>query len=229
MEAKYLIGPSAFALCENGRSFFVCGIFERCRGPPLEFGSQPNFRKSEDKILKKELLRNIPGYASFCDECSFEKCEDEYPGWTGIEKYIVFSNLTRDELTSKYPEIVAFISPYILIDRTVSTALVSYKRNDDKHHWRAVHRESGFGFDELTEFIHDELLDDRMEEDVMLRIMLQEAMDQLTDAQRRRVQLRYFEGLTYAQIAKLEQTTDPAILKSISVALRKMKKFLEEG
>lgn len=179
--------------------------------------------------MKKELLRNIPGYASFCDECSFEKCEDEYPGWTGIEKYIVFSNLTRDELASKYPEIIAYISPYILIDRTVSPALVSYKRNDDKHHWRSVHRESGFGFDEFTEFIHDELLDDHMEEDIMLRIVLKQAMDQLTEVQRRRVQLRYFEGLTYAQIAKLEQTTDPAILKSISAALKKMKKFLEEG
>ena len=53
-------------------------------------------------------------------------------------------------------------------------------------------------------------------------------MGQLTEAQRRRIKLRYFEGLTYAQIAKLEQATDPAVLKSVTVALEKMKKFLEE-
>lgn len=94
--------------------------------------------------MKKEFIRNLPGYAEFRTVCSFEKCEDEYPGWTGKEKYIVFSQLSRRELERRFPEITKAISPYILIDDSVSDALVEYKRNEDKHHWRAVHRQSQF-------------------------------------------------------------------------------------
>jgi len=179
--------------------------------------------------LKTELIRNLPGYAEFRTLCSFEKCEDEYPGWTGKEKYIVFSKLCRKDLETRFPEITTRLSPYILIDASVSRSLVEYKRNEDKYHWRSVHLESGFGFDEETKLKHPELLDDHAEEKMMLRILLVHAMDQLTEAQRRRIQLRYYERLTYAQIAKLENTSDPAVLKSIVAALEKMKIFLEEG
>lgn len=179
--------------------------------------------------MKKELIRNLPGYTEFRSCCRFEKCEDEYPGWTGKEKYIVFSQFSRSDLESRFPEITKAISPYILIDASVSNALVEYKRNEDKHHWRAVHRQTNFGFDEFTEIHYPELVTDRMEEDVSLKMLLEQAMEQLTEVQRRRIKMRYFEGLTYAQIAKLEQATDPAVLKSVNAALEKMKKFLEEG
>lgn len=179
--------------------------------------------------MKKELIRSLPGYTEFRSCCRFEKCEDEYPGWTGKEKYIVFSQFSRSDLESRFPEITKAISPYILIDASVSNALVEYKRNEDKHHWRAVHRQTNFGFDEFTEIHYPELVTDRMEEDVSLKMLLEQAMEQLTEVQRRRIKMRYFEGLTYAQIAKLEQATDPAVLKSVNAALEKMKKFLEEG
>lgn len=178
--------------------------------------------------MKKRLLRNLPGYAEFRTVCSFEKCEDEYPGWTGKEKYIVFSKLSRTELEAKYPEITTYISPYILIDESISTALVEYKRNEDKHHWRATHSENGSGFDQYTELLHPELLVDNMEEDMMLRIMIEQAMMQLTDAQRRRIQLRYYEGLTIAQIAKMENAVDSSVFESVTAALKKMKIFFEQ-
>lgn len=178
--------------------------------------------------MKKELIRNLPGYGEFRSICRFEKCEDEYPGWTGKEKYIVFSNLSRAELEARFPEITAHLSPYILIDASVSKALVEYKRNEDKYRWRAVHFENGFGFDEHTEWIHPELLIDSMEEDLLLHVALEQAMGQLTDAQRRRIQLRYFEGLTIAQIAKIEKAVDSSVFESISAALKKMKKYLDQ-
>ena len=178
--------------------------------------------------MKKKLIRNMPGYDEFKKECTFEKCEDEYPGWTGKEKYIVFSKLSRKELEQKYPEITRYISPYILIDASVSAALVEYKRNEDKHHWRSVHHENGFGLDDRTETAHPEMLVNDMEESVMLQILLDQAMTQLTDAQRRRVQLRYFEGLTIAQIAKIEKAVDSSVFESIAAALKKMKKFLDQ-
>lgn len=214
--------------CKSVSYFFAHKAQKNSRGPPLKFGSQPNFRQTEDYILKKKLIRSMPGYEEFKKECTFEKCEDEYPGWTGKEKYIVFSKLSRKDLERKYPEITQYISPYILIDASVSAALVEYKRNEDKHHWRSVHYENGFGLDELTETIHPEMLVNDIEESAMLQILLDHAMSQLTDAQRRRVRLRYFEGLTIAQIAKIEKTVDSTVFESITVALKKMKKYLDQ-
>lgn len=107
-----------------------------------------------------------------------------------------------------------------MIDDSVSDALVEYKRNEDKHHWRAEHRRTNFGFNEFTELHYPELVTDRMEEDASLKLLLEQAMGQLTEAQRRRINLRYFEGLTYAQIAKLGQAAESAALKSITVALK---------
>ena len=34
-------------------------------------------------------FRSIEGYETFKTKCNFFRCEEEYPGWTGNEKYII--------------------------------------------------------------------------------------------------------------------------------------------
>lgn len=59
---------------------------------------------------------------------------------------------------------------------------------------------------------------------------LHNAILELPETQRRRLILYYFQGLTYEQIAEMEGCTHPAIIKSVSSALEKIKKFfLIEG
>lgn len=52
---------------------------------------------------------------------------------------------------------------------------------------------------------------------------LHKAIGKLTEIQRRRLRLYYFEGLTYSQIAKLEGVSHRAVIYSIEQALKQLK------
>ena len=58
---------------------------------------------------------------------------------------------------------------------------------------------------------------------------LHSALLKLPEIQRRRLILYYYEGLTQKQIAEIEKTSQPAIFKSISAAIEKLKKTLNIG
>lgn len=60
---------------------------------------------------------------------------------------------------------------------------------------------------------------ERMERDAQLH----KAIGKLTEVQRRRLSLYYFEGLTYSQIAKLEGVSHRAVIYSIEQALKQLK------
>ena len=68
-----------------------------------------------------------------------------------------------------------------------------------------------------------------VEETVFQRVeneALYRAIAQLPEKQRRRLVLYYFCDLTYEQIAEMEGCTHPAVIKSISATLKKIKNFL---
>lgn len=179
--------------------------------------------------MKKNYIRKIKGYAAFKKNCSFYECNTQYPGWTGLEKYIVISDLSRSEIDAMYPEIVKAISPYILIPGKAERVFLEYKQNGMKYHWRAVNIESGLGFDEETEYHNPSLVNDHFEADLIRKITIRDMMNNLTNTQKRRVSMRFFEGLSLSEIAEIEHTSIPAIAKSISGALEKIKKMYEEG
>jgi RNA polymerase sigma-70 factor (ECF subfamily) len=56
---------------------------------------------------------------------------------------------------------------------------------------------------------------------------LPEAIATLPEIQRRRLSAYYFEGLTYKQIAGREQVEYPAIMQSVSTAIKNLKKYFE--
>ena len=53
---------------------------------------------------------------------------------------------------------------------------------------------------------------------------LRRALDCLTDTQRRRVQMYFFDGFTYRQIAEFENANEKSVRESITGALGKLKK-----
>lgn len=48
----------------------------------------------------------------------------------------------------------------------------------------------------------------------------------LPDTQRRRLELYYFAGLTYEQIAALEGCSYPAVIKSVKKAIVELRRYL---
>ena len=69
----------------------------------------------------------------------------------------------------------------------------------------------------LEEYVHTKILHQKV----------REAIEQLSEIQRRRVKLYYFEGYTYEQIAQIEGCTHPAIMKSIKVAEQHIRDLLK--
>lgn len=67
----------------------------------------------------------------------------------------------------------------------------------------------------------EEIVSQRIEVD-----RLHQAIAQLPEKQRRRLVLYYFGEFTYEQIADMEGCKHPAVMKSISSALKKLKKYL---
>lgn len=57
---------------------------------------------------------------------------------------------------------------------------------------------------------------------------LHKAIATLPEKQRKRLILYYFGGLTYEQIAEREGCKHPAVIKSVSAAIEKLKKILTE-
>lgn len=55
---------------------------------------------------------------------------------------------------------------------------------------------------------------------------LRRALDCLTDTQRRRVQMYFFDGFTYRQIAEFEAINERAVRNSITQAIKSLKLFL---
>lgn len=54
---------------------------------------------------------------------------------------------------------------------------------------------------------------------------LHRAIAELPEVQRRRLVMYYFDGLTYEEIADKEGCTHPAVIKSVKMAISKLKKY----
>ena len=54
------------------------------------------------------------------------------------------------------------------------------------------------------------------------------AIEQLSEVQKRRIKIYIFEGMIYEEIAEREKCKHPAVLKSVKVALEKLRTILVE-
>lgn len=69
-----------------------------------------------------------------------------------------------------------------------------------------------------------------LEEEVENKLLMEElkkAIDQLSEVQKKRVKLYYFEDMTVEEIADLEGTTHQAISKSVRKAVEEIKKIMK--
>ena len=168
-------------------------------------------------------ISELKGYKEFKAVCNYALCEKFYPGWVGDDKYIIISDLSDDELKQAFPEIMDSLSPYVLVGRFFG------RMND---HMRYVEKKEH----EMCEFYIDvtENYEDRssgfvtpdFSDGVYLSEMLKQAMEILTPFQKNRIEKFYFSDMTAAEIAASEGTTRQCVEQSITLALKKMKKFL---
>ena len=73
----------------------------------------------------------------FYIDCEVIETKYEYPQYTGVEKWIIITDLTEEELNGKYAEQIAPLKPYIILSRSFGEVRKDFRRNEKKHHMRA--------------------------------------------------------------------------------------------
>lgn len=84
---------------------------------------------------------------------------------------------------------------------------------------------TAFGLNDETENFHNELIDYSFSEKSTLSLELKEALNELTEIQRKRVIKYYFGRMTMEEIANSEGTVKSAVKKSLEQALAKLHKY----
>lgn len=171
----------------------------------------------------------------FAKECKLINLKYEYYGYSGAESWAIVSELSKAELMEKYPEQISNYIPFVLLSVKQGEAITEYNRIEDKHRKRRVNNELGYGFDEITEYAHPELVQpnfwEKQEEDAFnkqrtdkkMKLLL-EAMTILTEKQRKYLILRFIKGMSARDIAKEESITHQAVEKHIGAAIKKFEK-----
>lgn len=145
--------------------------------------------------------------------------------------YSIFTTGIHTDSPSFY---ISFLDPEqrkqcIEISRNLFEAFDEFERNDlaqlneaDRHYELSELTEESLGRRALQKSPSVE----ELVQDQMLSEALHRAVDQLPETQRRRLILYYFEELTCAEIAKAEGCSHAAVSKSVSCALKNLKKYL---
>ena len=159
-------------------------------------------------------------------------------------KYAIASKHPQWKMEKRFEESLEQFRPYIFLTGKEYAAILESQQNDDKFHKRDVNNHDGFGFtDELTEIMHncekvnaDPELDPltaiiEKEEDALRRkqmAALPKALETLTETQRRRIKMLFYDGMTIRDIAKAEGTYKNAIDDSVQSAKKKIAEFFHQ-
>ena len=167
----------------------------------------------------------------FKKDCKVINLKYEYPGYTGIEQWAIITDLSEEDLCTKYAEQIAPFRPYILLSASFGVVRDDYRRNEKKHQMRATRNIDAFHYDdELTTFFHHELIDVSTE-DLVCRDFeisrLRDAITTLQSKQKERLIKFFFYGKSARTIAAEEGVAYSAVDKSIACAIKNLKKIMD--
>ncbi len=153
--------------------------------------------------------------------------EKEYPGFKGECKWAVATDLSSEELFARYGDELEKYNPVILLSTEHAQVFKSFNRNEKKNLRRMYRYHDPRGYidgNELNQKAFSYI--DYLALDTLIRIMIKCAFDRLTEAQRRRIRLRYKFKLTERQIAYVEGVSQAAVHYSIKSGLEVIRKYV---
>lgn len=155
----------------------------------------------------------------------------EYEGYIGKEQWAIISELSEEEILEKYKPFVQEYIPFLVLPPIYGEVRQQFRRNENKHYMRMV-RGHFYSLEEDLEEHHPEIA----VEDCIAQIFAQEqsrelweAINSLNEKQMKRLIAYYFEGKTYREIADEEGVDHKAIIRSVEIALKNLRIFLEES
>lgn len=181
---------------------------------------------SNNKTITIQQLKE-----QFIQECTILDPNEEYPGYTGIEKHFIITTLSETELKSKYASLIEPFKPYLVLNKSFIDVRADFKRNEDKHKKRAKRTEDIYGYvDGETEIFHKELVLDELFDDLVISIQtdsVYKAVEMLSRIQKERFFMYYIYGLSKRKIAEMHHVSHTAVNSSLTSAIKAIRSLLE--
>ena len=172
----------------------------------------------------------------FKEECTVINMNAEYPGNPSPIKWVIITGYSREELESKYAEVLTSYRPYEIASPEAKEIIADFNRNEDKHKKRQLRSISIFDLDEevdawcpaVPSFVDEQEqaeLDEMIEE--FRKKTVHESLSKLTEHERTRLIKSVLGGKSIREIAVEENCSSRAVAYSIADAKNKMKKNVE--
>ena len=187
--------------------------------------------------MKKEItIVDNALFAEFKKDCKVLSLAKEYPGYVGYEKYMILTDLTKDELNQKYSVLLNNYEPYIIGSSQLYSPIANYEKNEDKFEKRNARNTISICVDEDADNTFESLqvgdylaeLSEQQDADEKRRL-IHTALGTLTDSQRRRLLMWAIDGMTEKEIAMREGSSQQAISKNLDKARNKFKIIFSKG
>ena len=156
----------------------------------------------------------------------------EYKNFVGDKPIVIISNLSLSQLIVQYPELnTSEFQLYTSAEwNEINKVFTVSWRNDMKYKMRDIRHADMNGYIEGdTEQMFRNVETPNVVDEVISKLdkeRLLSALNCLSENQKRRITLYYFQGLTYRQIARIDGVSDMSVRESIAGAIKKIKKFL---
>lgn len=140
--------------------------------------------------------------------------------------------MTKINLREQYPDF--YKTDYIIeVPDEVATIMLEYDRREDAYRRRTYYHNAHYSLDRGDGIEYDALFVSMTPYEIYERKMTMEqlhaAIASLSDKQAKRVNARYFLGLTSEAIAKSEGVSVTAVNNSIQRGLHNMEKFMKKN
>ena len=187
--------------------------------------------------MKKEItIVDNALFAEFKKDCKVLSLAKEYPGYVGYEKYMILTDLTKDELNQKYSVLLNNYEPYIIGSSQLYSPIADYEKNEDKFEKRNARNTISICVDEDAHNTFESLqvgdylieLSEQQDADEKRRL-IHTALGTLTDSQRRRLLMWAIDGMTEEEIAMREGSSQQAISKNLDKARKKIELIFSKG
>lgn len=182
----------------------------------------------------------------FSSECKVIDLRFEYVGYNGAEKYAIVTDLTKEELLAKYPDVICQYTPFVLLSILHGEVIRDFHRNEDKFQKRDLRNhnlyggyEDGISERSYREFVttyedpvHQaireayELEMEQMHQCNILKV--RKTLSLMKPIQKERLYKSVVEGMSAREIAREEGVHHSTVLKSLEAAKNNFKKIFEK-
>jgi DNA-directed RNA polymerase specialized sigma subunit len=163
----------------------------------------------------------------FKKDCRVVRLKYEYPGYTGETPWLVVSELTIEEIYTRYEKEIKLYSPFVYMSRETFVPIVKSHSNDRKHQYNSVRRLDAYAYeDDIFERFHPDVVYEPFEEADWE--YLYREIDALPTVVKRRIYMRFFQDMKLIEIAVQDGVSKQAVSKSIDRAIELMRKKLRQ-